>query len=724
MPDHAFGFQIVPPSRQFRFGAFQVDSRAGELRKHGIRIRIGQQTFQLLLMLLENPGEVVLREEIRLRLWPNDTVVEFDHSINAAIQKLRAALGESAGSPLFVETLARRGYRFVGTVETAPANAALAPAPETEVGEPVVIPVKIPLEEFRGRAARTAPVFAGLTVLLALIALGIMRPWADRDPVRNWTFSLGHLRNAVVSPDGSAVVYASAQGLILRRMNSVQEIPVYTLGRLGDLAAWSPDGSEVMLRTAAGLFRLPLPGGPPATLNSQMNPTRGFAWPPDGAMVVAMNSGKPGSGALYRVRAGGGNLTRLEAPGLTGGRFFYPEFLPDGKNILFGWAGDGDGELGLYLAALKDGRIARGPILLRKNITSGHYSPSGGGRLLYVQNDNLYAQKLSVSRALLEGTPQKILDGVFSEPILHRADFSVSRNGVLVWQSGRAALAALTWFDRTGRVLGAMGPPCLPEVVRLSPDGKRAVLRTIADDTGYGIAETNRSGFVPLPGLIDAPLWISRSSHLLYSRRGAGGVRLLERAAEAGAEREVGRFPELGHLVEVSSDGNVLLYHEGPKLFSVRLDDPGSAPQLLANAVEARFSPDGRWIVYAADTGYRREIYVRPFPAGGLPAQLTSDGGQFPVWRGDGREILYVNNSKIYSLRVQVNGNSLRARPPEALFEIRVPAGLTGDSEPLAVTRDGSKILFAQGVEQPASQQTYVMTLWQTTLTEPERNPH
>ena len=125
MPDHAAGFQIVPPARHFRFGPFQVDSRSGELRKHGIKLKLGQQTFQLLLMLLEHPGEVILREEIRQKLWPHDTVVEFDHSINAAIQKLRAALGESAGSPLYIETLARRGYRFIGTMEivpSAPAN--------------------------------------------------------------------------------------------------------------------------------------------------------------------------------------------------------------------------------------------------------------------------------------------------------------------------------------------------------------------------------------------------------------------------------------------------------------------------------------------------------------------------------------------------------------------------------------------------------------------------
>src|SRR5215471_4022850 len=103
--------------RILRFGPFELDLRAREMRKHGVRIRLPEQSFQILLMLLDHPGEVVLREEIRLRLWPNNTIVEFDHSINAAIKRLRNALGESAVDPRYVETLAKRGYRFVGEIE-------------------------------------------------------------------------------------------------------------------------------------------------------------------------------------------------------------------------------------------------------------------------------------------------------------------------------------------------------------------------------------------------------------------------------------------------------------------------------------------------------------------------------------------------------------------------------------------------------------------------------
>ena len=110
----------------FRFGAYEVDVAAGELRKSGLRLRVQEQPFRVLLMLLERPGEVVTRDELRQRLWPSDTFVDFDHSLNTVINKLREALSDSAANPRFIETLARRGYRFLVPVEFAGKQAASA----------------------------------------------------------------------------------------------------------------------------------------------------------------------------------------------------------------------------------------------------------------------------------------------------------------------------------------------------------------------------------------------------------------------------------------------------------------------------------------------------------------------------------------------------------------------------------------------------------------------
>src|SRR5258708_7586728 len=104
-------------SRIVRFGVFELDLSAGELRKNGVKLRLQEQPFQVLAMLLERAGEVVTREELRQKLWPSDTFVDFDHSLNTAVNKVREVIGDSASSPRYVETLARRGYRFLAPVQ-------------------------------------------------------------------------------------------------------------------------------------------------------------------------------------------------------------------------------------------------------------------------------------------------------------------------------------------------------------------------------------------------------------------------------------------------------------------------------------------------------------------------------------------------------------------------------------------------------------------------------
>src|SRR6266571_4365200 len=108
--------------RSLQFGIFEVDLLAGELRRSGSKVKLQGQPFQILTMLLDRPGEVVTREELQKKLWPADIFVDFDHSLNAAIRRLRDALGDSAENPRFVETVARRGYRFLSPVSALPSN--------------------------------------------------------------------------------------------------------------------------------------------------------------------------------------------------------------------------------------------------------------------------------------------------------------------------------------------------------------------------------------------------------------------------------------------------------------------------------------------------------------------------------------------------------------------------------------------------------------------------
>src|SRR5262245_20846601 len=152
--------QVARSSNSVRFGVFEVDLRAGELRNQGVKLRLPEQSFQILAMLLERPGDVVTREEIQKRLWPENTIVEFENSISAAVRRLRLALDDSAGEPRFVETLARRGYRLMVEVERPEGHQGQEPVPSPE---DVVSILKVSL----ARHHKTV-VLAGCAVLAVL----------------------------------------------------------------------------------------------------------------------------------------------------------------------------------------------------------------------------------------------------------------------------------------------------------------------------------------------------------------------------------------------------------------------------------------------------------------------------------------------------------------------------------------------------------------------------
>src|SRR5579871_4059369 len=119
------------PAARIRFGVYEVDTRAGELRKHGLKLKLQEQPFRILTMLLERPGEVVTRDDLQKSLWATDTFVDFDSGLNKAVNRLRDALADSAENPRFIETVPKRGYRFVAPVEKAGnGNGSNAPAGE------------------------------------------------------------------------------------------------------------------------------------------------------------------------------------------------------------------------------------------------------------------------------------------------------------------------------------------------------------------------------------------------------------------------------------------------------------------------------------------------------------------------------------------------------------------------------------------------------------------
>src|SRR5580704_13421983 len=208
---HLFVQEDLHLRMRLRFGVFELDLRAGELRKHGIRVRLQEQPFQVLAMLLEHPGEVVNREELQKKLWPADTFVDFDHGLNKAVSKIREALGDSAESPRFVETVSRRGYRFLADVkvaEEAPVRSpelATLPHPVAEAGDRLDLAGK--LEFPKRRVSSLVWKISALALLLLMALLGVWKLHSWNRPSRAIR-SLAFLPLESLSSDASQDYFA------------------------------------------------------------------------------------------------------------------------------------------------------------------------------------------------------------------------------------------------------------------------------------------------------------------------------------------------------------------------------------------------------------------------------------------------------------------------------------------------------------------------------------
>lgn len=256
------------------FGEFEADLRSRELRRGGEKVRLSGQPFEILALLLEHPGEVVTREELKTKLWTDETFVDFDHGLNAAVNKLREALGDPADAQCYVETLPRRGYRFIVPPERHAALRVISPS-KVAVSEPLT------LAKVRGRLTRLVMVLPTSAPLV-----------------------LGPRPALAISPDGRHLVYVAGRAdttqLYLRAMDRLEPVPLIgTEGGTGPF--FCPDGHWVGFFSEGKLKIVSLGGGAPLAL-CEAPESRGASWGPKDIIVFAPSQ----ASGLCCISAAGG----------------------------------------------------------------------------------------------------------------------------------------------------------------------------------------------------------------------------------------------------------------------------------------------------------------------------------------------------------------------------------------------------------------------------------
>jgi DNA-binding winged helix-turn-helix (wHTH) protein len=477
------------------FGPFEVNVPAGQLLKSGVRIRLSGQPFQILLILLAHPGDVVTNEQLRERIWKEGTFVDFEHGLHAAVNKLRRALGDSAENPRYIETVPGRGYRFIGALgrQPVPISGSLSdlPLPPPAGGE---------LSPARSKLGRRWWIAAAVT--LPLGALGIwalshlrQTPADERvlrlqiNPPAGSEFTFGTQAAGIsLSPDGKTAAYiATDHGKAALWVQPLDGATARVLAGTEEagLPFWSPDSEAVAFFAHGKLQRVYLAGGAPQTI-CDMGQARGGSWSDNGRILFGgWNSG------LFQVAASGGQPSSLTTLDAARGEVFHywPQILPDGRFLYFVRSTKRENS-GVYAASLAK---PREPVRLLATDTNALYAPAADGAgnnrkgyLLWLRGGTLVAQDFDAVALKLSGIPHPVADPVARIGTPGQMQVSVSATGILLYNSS-GPLRQFRWVDRSGKPRGTV-------VFRAGSLRGRAL--TLAP---FGPPTAERFYFLPMP---------------------------------------------------------------------------------------------------------------------------------------------------------------------------------------------------------------------------------
>jgi Tol biopolymer transport system component len=524
-----------------------------------------------------------------------------------------------------------------------------------------------------------------------------------------------------VSPDGRRIAFlaAGADGKTMLWVRSLDALTAQQLAGTEGAASpfWSPDSRALGFFAGGKLKKIDASGGPAVTLCDAPN-NRGGTWGRDNIIVF-----NPTNGALQKVGAGGGVPTAASELGAGESGHRRPFFLPDGRHFLFS-VGTTINNVAIYVGSLDSMDRQR---LVKADANNAAYAQ---GHLLYVLEATLMAQPFDPATRTTTGEPVPIAEQLqASGTIPPNRFFSVSESGILIYQTGTTEVTndrQLTWFDRTGKVVGLVDKPGQFNTVAISPDGTRvAVSRNDVEAGGargevgnidlwvHEFARGNSTRFTFDAARDWMATWSSDGSRLIWgSTRDSNLDNLYQKVANgAGTDEGLLKSNDLKFPYSSSPDGRFLLYglRTGSplrtELWVLPLTGNTRTPtrylqQAGFNLHQARFSPDGRFVAYTSDASGRNEVYVQPFPvAEGGKWLVSQGGGSQPRWRSDGRELFYISgDSKLMAVSVETTATTtptLVASVPKALFPAPIwGGGNVTNTTRYDVTADGKKFLI------------------------------
>jgi serine/threonine-protein kinase len=684
------------------FGPYIFDPNSRMLSRAGVELQLPPRVIGVLEVLLRRAGDVVPRQELIESVWKDAFVT--DTSLAEAVSALRQALGDDPQTPTYVQTLHRRGYRFVAPVAEGAADPFAGPSP-SPAQTPQAVPPSVAGQLMPWTLAGVCAVLAAVSVWQVVIGRRSVEPLVARFaiPLPAGTSLDGRASALAISPDAATVAWSGCSAetcrLYIRRLDRLQ--PESVPGAEGATAPFfSPDGRWVAFFADGKLKKVSLAGGAPVTLGDAPDPLGGV-WTAQREIVYAGSV----TGGLVGVAENGGDPKPVTEPRPSDGEVahVWPALAPGGDVLLFTILrapGSVQGQLGARAVN------AFGPATDGwRRLATGIGAAAGAMKnvVLFSRGAELQATWFDGPRLSIAGPPPLVVSPVARGST--GSQFAVSASGALLVAepAGSAVGGSLRWLAGKDEIAVPDLDRAL-QVTSMSADGGRAAgIEEDGSRSDIWVADLGRGTTTRVThgGENTAPVWSGRT--LFYASRSGGTYDIWKKDVDTaappvkvhgGGSRSV--FP-----VAATADGSALAFLQvgdstRSDLWMLPLAGGSPAP-LVESAYEdggATFSPDGGMVAYQSNEAGRWDVYVVR-RSDGKRGVVSRAGGAHPVWAADGASLLYENNRELFRVPFEGRASDFRIGAPERVAAL-------GDGRLLGIEPSG-RILIRRPPPQPTS---------------------